>query len=113
MSVITNVILSFDLAEEYQEDDGQTVLNEVNRFFWQDHATEGARGFVVPQSHDWYGGTKFLTRFTFVACFNYLRISEFKDHLKTIPWREPKKVQLFIDDEWDDDDVYKLVDVWA
>jgi hypothetical protein len=113
MSVITNVILSFSLAEEDYEDDGRMIIRRVNEFFRTTDATENTSGFVIPDGHGWYGGTKVLTRLTFVACFNYLRIGEFVQHLKEVPWREPQKVQLFIDDERDDDDVYKLVDVWA
>jgi len=100
MSHVTNVVLSFSVGEPEGEDD-RDVIGRVNKFF-----SDGG-GFVLPADHDWYGGSKFLERPTYVAAFNYLSLGHFIEHLKSLPWRFPEYVQLFVCEQ--DDDEYRLI----
>jgi hypothetical protein len=88
MSVVSNVILSFD-AREGEE----ARLNEVNAYLGEGHTHF--------QGLEDYAGSKFLERPTFVGAFNYLGVERFIAHIREVKWQYPENVQLFICDQED------------
>lgn len=103
MSVVTNIVISFK-ASESDTDDDRDVIERVNQYFV---AVDDRQRFVVPDNKDWYGGAKCLERPTFIGAFNYLDLDGLIAHLKTMPWRYPEHVQLFVCEQEDDD--YRLL----
>lgn len=84
MSIVTNVILAFSIAEQEEE-----VLSKVNAFFHPRALT------FSPPSY-WCAdiGTKALEHPTFVAALNYFDLEAFRNHIRHIAWEEPENVQL-------------------
>lgn len=78
MSVITRVILAFDLLE-----DEAAIMRAVDEF-------PGYRWRAVAMAPD------SAVDGVFVAAFNYLQSEGFKNHLAGLPWEEPGHVQLLL-----------------
>lgn len=97
MSMVANVILAYSIADDDGETQQQELLARINRFF------RDGEGFTEPG----YGGTKALEHPTFIAAFNHLDLDGFIAHLKTIEWKEPEHVQLFVCEQ--EDDSYTLI----
>lgn len=49
-----------------------------------------------------FGGTKHPQVPVYAAGFNYLDIRKFIEHVRSISWERPDRVQIFIKDEEDD-----------
>lgn len=102
MSLVTNAILCFSITN------GETVSEEaINRFANEPTGCEGQR-FVscndpkLPRG--WYGGSKMLECEVYIAAFNYMDVEGWIAHLRSLPWRYPEDVQLFLKEQ--DDDVF-------
>ncbi len=111
MSTVTNLILATGF-----EDSITTAM--INKFFPVGTLlTHGfvcsTRGECVDQSdigsdekkdknHWWYGGTKVMEANLWAGAFNNLDLSALREHLRTLPWEEPRYVQLFIKEQEDD-----------
>ncbi len=91
MSVVTNIILSFSIIDEDDEettrDDARLV--QINKFF------NNRRGFMEI-ADDCIGGSKRLEHPTFIGAFNYFDLNGFIRHLETLKWVEPENVQVFV-----------------
>lgn len=101
MSRVTNIVLSFGASETNIGDD-KDVIERVNKFFIDDK-----QRFVVPVNDDWYGGSKFLERPTYVGAFNCLDLNGLIMHLSHMTWQWPKNVQLFVCEQ--EDNEYRLI----
>lgn len=94
MSVVSNIILSFSIMEDFREEDDKDVIilmDDVN-----DWLTERGKGTFGGDVNDVLGGTKHLETPVYVAAFNHFDIEAFIAFIKTLPWREPENVQLFV-----------------
>ena len=109
MGSVTNVILSFSIQED--EDDR---IKEVNEFF-----NNGKESKLVSADFQrnltyqgdrkiWYGGSKFLTTPLFVGAYNYLDTAGLIKHLKSVNWKSPEDVQLFL--KRDESNKFEIID---
>lgn len=92
MSLVTNCILSFCGAEEYER------IEEVNSFFDCKPLTS-CDDESLPRG--WYGGTKMLETSIYIGAFNYLLRYDFLNHISTIGWEFPEDVQLLLQEQDD------------
>lgn len=103
MSLVTNVILSFDSLE-----DEAARLADVNAVLARDKSLGGSPRFAAPvgmkgprdeddpSDCDCLAGSKYLERPTYVGAFNFLQIQEFKIGIEAIRWEHPKNVQVLV-----------------
>jgi hypothetical protein len=104
MSKITTLVLAFSILEDDgANEDWAERIAAVNKYFDEQKRC----GLVVPRNDDWYGGGKVLTHPLFVGSFNMLGIDGFIAHLRTIPWKYPAEVQLWVCKE--EDDVFRTM----
>jgi hypothetical protein len=108
LSHVTNIVLTFSILE-----DGDDRLDDLNRFF---RYSEGGDAHpddwyhspsplkMTSSIHSCYGGTKALEAPVMLGAYNYLNVEALVRHMRTIPWREPKEVQLFAKGQ--DDDIF-------
>lgn len=109
MSTVTNLIL----ATDYES----VTTEQVNEYF---KTTSRPSGFVKAAGFHsdtdppfdetdqglWYGGSKFMEANLWAGAFNHLDLDALKAHLRSLPWTEPKHVQLFIKEQ--EDDIWRL-----
>lgn len=99
MNRVTNLILSFSVAE-----DEEARLTEVNSFHYRHLQLDLVS---VDYNKDWekrtawYGGTKFLEARLYVGALNHFDTQAFLDYLKQLTWEEPEDVQLIVKEEGD------------
>lgn len=100
MSWVTDVILIFNIAEEYGD---MELLNSIpaldNINAWLED-NEYGKLLNISESA---GGSKPMQANVYGGAFNFLslKIDEFIKLVKTQQWREPENVQLLIQDEQD------------
>ena len=89
MSCVTNVILKTAVNEEK----GITALNALfeSRFMSCDDK------FVRPPG--WYAGSKMLECEIYPGAFNFLKLDDLVAAIQNVTWRNPKAVQLFIQEQ--------------
>lgn len=100
MSVVDNVIFSFDIVE-----DAEPRIAEVNA--WLIERTRQQFGSELPG--ETYGGSKYLETPLYIAAFNHFPESDFLDFLTTLPWRCPQHVQYIVKRQ--NDDVFHIVSI--
>jgi hypothetical protein len=93
---VTNVIVSFC---EAGEEATQAKIAEVNAYFPTDESCSG--GQLVDVS-DHAGGTKYLECTVLLGAFNYLTVSAFVSHVRSLSFEFPDDVNLFIRRQDDD-----------
>ena len=99
MSNVTDCILLFDIME-----DEEFVACEVNCFFLDDERQQ----FMCPADvKGAVGGYKQMQQPVMMSAINYLDEDGFIEHLRSIEWREPNKVQLLLCRE--DDSEFELI----
>lgn len=95
MSLVTNVILSFDTLE-----DEAARLADVNEALARNSTVSRGSRFFPRSECDHcdggVGGTKHLEHPTFIAAFNHLALAEFEAALRSIGWEHPEHVQLLV-----------------
>lgn len=91
MSVVTNVMISFDTCEEGPEDDKFTLMGVINEWLnTKYHCCFGEDANAV------CGGSKYLETPLYIAAFNYFDSEEFIKYVLSLPWAFPEDVQIFI-----------------
>ena len=92
MSVVTNVLLSFDILEIERE-----RMEEVNAFPWRYDSG------LVDMTRGEYGGTKAFELPLWGGAFNYLDFDALMEHLRTkVKWRHPEHVRVIVAEQEDD-----------
>jgi hypothetical protein len=102
MSDVTNIILSFSVAEIES-----SRINEINTFANNGRGFnlvsadfEEGRNFMGRENRNrWYGGSKMLETPLFVGAFNNLDINGLVEHLRSLNWEEPENVQLIVQEQ--------------
>ncbi len=101
MSWVTDVILIFNIAEEYSNDmellDSIPALDNINA--WLEENDYGK--LVDIGKFAFTGGGKAMQANVYGGAFNFLKIDEFVKLVKVQQWCEPENVQLLIQDEQD------------
>ena len=99
MSFVTTVLLVFPKAE-----DEEMRMGEVNQFHYLDtplslRSIEEASG---NRDITWYGGNKPVVTNVYIGSYNHFDIRGFLDHLRSVRWENPERVQVFVqsEDEW-------------
>jgi hypothetical protein len=106
MSYVTNVLLSFSVMEDSYETDGEdiySIMTLVNT--WLMERGYGAFGQHVDHVS---GGHKHLETPLFAAGFNMFDLGDFLDMLRTLPWKEPSNVQVFVQEQ--DEDKFRIIE---
>ena len=105
MSVVTNLVLCLGVS------DGESAgrkIEEVNRYF-----ADSCKGLVSVDDpalpRGWYGGSKFLEADLYIGAFNHLDLQAFIGHIRSIRWKQPDCVQVFVKEQ--DDDRFRLLNV--
>lgn len=99
MSVVTNIILSVGALDGDFPDRGACeTLEAVNQFF---HPRPGLLPLRVA------GGWKAFEADVFTGAFNYLDLPAFMAHLRSVEWREPDLVQVFVMEQ--EDELFRLL----
>lgn len=104
MSVVSNIIFSFSILEESREHD--TIFINVEKI--NDWLEENHFGNFGQDVDKVAGGKKHLETPIFVAAFNYFRLDEFLDFVRSLEWNEPQYVQVFIQGQ--DDEKFSLLE---
>jgi hypothetical protein len=102
MSVITNIVLSIGLQDELR---GR--LAAVNAFFGNSRGLVSLDDSSLPA--DWTGGNKRVCAGVSVGAFNGMDLAAFLAHLRSIRWDSPRKVQVFVMEE--EDEQFRLINV--
>ena len=109
MSVVTNLIFSFSVGE-----DETKMIEKVNSFKYGLQNLNLVSADYIRSTENrhakWYGGGKFLEARIYIGAFNYLELSEFVEHVKSLDWDEPECVQIMVKEQ--DDDRFRLIDVF-
>ena len=96
MSIVTNAILSFSIADDRKT---SAELNEWEGF-------HGKTGFVSCNDQSlptgWYGGTKMLETPLYIGAINYFYPLQYLAYLAGLTWKEPHHVQLIIKEQEED-----------
>jgi hypothetical protein len=100
MSRVTNIVLSV-----YGGD--VNLMDQVNSFIGDGKGFVSVDDEALPKG--WYGGTKYLEADLYIGAFNYLDLPAFLEHLRSLPWSEPRSVQLFLRDQ--DDERFSLINL--
>jgi len=110
MSWTTSVILLFNLAEEYHEDEdsisqnllpeytGSAALGAVN--MWLKERDHSELADLSNVQHP-VGNLPACNSGIHIGCFNHLDSEEFRDVVFAQAWRIPEFVQLLVKDEMD------------
>ena len=110
MSNVTNVLLSFSVMEEkvqgWDSDSPYILMNTINA--WLMERSYGAFGQDVDHVS---GGHKHLETPLYAAGFNYFNLDDFLNMLRTLPWKEPENVQVFVQEQ--DEDKFRLIEPCA
>lgn len=85
MSVVTNVLLSFDILENEAE-----VVDEINGWLSSHH-----QGYFKDLTEA-CGGSKAMEIPVYGAAFNYLDVKALLAFIRTLKFKEPQNVQLFV-----------------
>ena len=97
MSWVADVVLTFSLAEIFDEDEihleNVAALDTINAWL------EGRHGAQLLEISDKAGGNQPMQSSVYGGAFNMLKIEEFVQLVKSQPWVEPENVQLLIKDE--------------
>lgn len=107
MSVVTNVILSFSSMEEYLDDDKGNeiypVMETINEWLKKNNHIAFSTDISLK---DVIGGEKWFETPLFIAAFNYFDCGAFIEYLKSLVWKEPSCVQVFVQEQ--DEDIFTL-----
>lgn len=96
MSVVTNLLLSFDILERESE-----RIEEVQAFPWR-HGVG-----LSDMTRGDHGGTKGFELPLWGGAFNYLDLTAFMEHLRTkVKWRHPDLVRVIVAEQ--DDDAFRI-----
>jgi hypothetical protein len=110
MSLVTNIILSFSIDEDsYESDEGDDIyalMVPINAWL-----TEHRYGAFGRDADHISGGNKHLETPLYVAAFNLFSLNEFVDMLRTLPWHEPRSVQVFVQEQ--EEDKFRLIEPFA
>lgn len=106
MSEVTAIIFHCDYAEDYVEltgRDGQRDrryrgVEHINEWLDAPEVENGRLEFMNPHA----GGYQTFTGAVFMGAFNYLDLDGLAGQIKSFPWDEPGRVQLFVREEEDD-----------
>lgn len=111
MSEVTNLIISFSIAE-----DESSRSSDLELFF------NNGRGFKVTSADfeafndkegenkkRWYAGEKCLETPLFIGAYNHLDLVGLIQHLKNIDWEEPENVQLIVKDQ--NSNKFKIIEI--
>lgn len=97
MSWVTDVILIFNVAEQYDDNeeflDSVSALDNINAWL-----EENDYGKLIDIG-EYAGGGKYMQANVYGGAFNFLKIDEFIALIKKQQWHEPENVQLLIQDE--------------
>ncbi len=98
MSYVTNVMLTHDFLEP----------PGVRKMLWSTVVAEKQtlRENTAVDADGW-GGSKFPEIDLWCGAFNYLDLYDFLAWVKSLPWRYPRAVQVFVQDQEED-----MVSVW-
>lgn len=100
MSVVTNVILAFNVTEEmYEYGDVDVYPNMKTINAW---LTEKVYGDFGKDVDEVAGGKKHLETKLYTAAFNYLNLDEFVSFIRGLKWNEPDNVQILVKEQGDD-----------
>jgi hypothetical protein len=111
MSLVDNVIISFDILE-----DCDARVAEINAWT-REHAGQGQEFKDIGTTNrdaavdELYGGAKFLETPLLIAAMNYMPEEDFLNFLATLPWRYPEHVQYIV--KRDDDSTFEIVALGA
>ena len=98
MSIVTNVILTFSLEEEGNQEEDFPALNSVNAWI---AGREYRRVELLERVADLPGRKRF-EQVICVGCFNHLDVDAFKAAVANAPWQDPENVQLFVQEQEQD-----------
>jgi len=102
MSYVTNVLISCSILEEEMSEPerlgGYSNIIEINR--WLEESGHGEFRYLSRHA----GGKKVMEAEVWGAAFNYIRLEELIDFIRSLNWLHPRQVQLFIQDE--DEDIF-------
>jgi hypothetical protein len=106
MTIVTDVILSIDRADD-KDGDSVGIMPLVNAFFDDNPWNKG--GLVdIDAPGQWYGGSYPFQR-VYVGSISSLSLDDFLEHLCTLPWKEPEVVQLILREE--EDLVFRIINL--
>lgn len=113
MSHVATVMLSLGLLEEVELPNGTDYVplieERVNPWLMGPPYPRGQLNDLCPH----FGGGKAPQVCVYGGAFNYLDIPAFLDFIASLPWEDPDRIQVFINDEHDEDfTVYDLVLRW-
>jgi hypothetical protein len=95
MSHVDNVILSWDLAEDYAQ-----RLEDINQWMF-DHA-DGQQLEDIARHVEVYGGHKALETVLLVGAINFMPETDFLEFVGSLPWTHPEAVQYIVNRQLDD-----------
>src|SRR3954469_16334874 len=108
MSDVTNIILVFGNGETYSKGGGYLSTGEI---------VIGEYPIVDAQLNEWLkanghgplskldeqaGGQKMFTANLYLGAFNNFSVDDFIEAIRSLSWKEPESVQLFIERENDE-----------
>lgn len=72
------------------------MTNRINEYFPTDDSCSGGK---LEDIGDYAGGTKSLEAIVLVGAFNYLTTDEMIKHIRSLPWRKPDNVRIFVQEQ--------------
>lgn len=108
---MTNIVLAFSFSEDHTfhtesargDDFDYSVMASINTWLSaHDFGTFGRDVDAVT------GGTMHLETPMYAAAFNYFDLSGFLDMLRSVGWKYPSCVQLFVQEQ--DDERFRLIE---
>jgi hypothetical protein len=102
MSEVTNLILSFSIAENKASKRSEIELfhNNGRGFRLESADFEGENNvWNVQTTRRWYAGSKVLETPLFIGAYNHLDLDGLIEYLKTLEWEEPENVQLIVQEQ--------------
>lgn len=104
MSNVTNLIISFSIAEDEisRAMDINSFFNNGRDFNIVSADFEKNKRLLLNTNKSWYGGDKYLETPLYIGAFNDLNVNELISFLKLIDWSEPENVQVIIKGQNDD-----------
>lgn len=98
MSVVSNVVFSFHISDDH-------IMEKINS--WLQENDYGVFSNVDIVS----GGRKHLETPLFAAAFNYFNLENFCNFVRSLKWKHPNCVQIFIQEQ--EDDKFRLIEPCA
>lgn len=107
MSEVTNIILHFSILEDnvdpnWPQEDNFILIRKINEWLTQEEYGK------FTEAKDKFN-TKHLEAPIFVAAFNMFELDKFIKFIKSLPWRCPECVQIFIQRQ--DDCKFALIEL--